>query len=84
MINRRPNPRAIAARNRRLQRSGRIELPVQPVASCVGCLRELFARPLYVVGEAWCSSECFVRGRHWVDPRACGGCHGAHPIGVRP
>ena len=75
-------------RARRLQREHRlpIEPPVAPVAQCAGCLADIRAgAPIFRNGaQTYCSSSCLVKGRHWVDPSRCGGCHGEHPMGVRP
>lgn len=86
MRRRRGDPRRAAERDRRIQR-GRAIRPAGP--SCAGCLREirpdelLFAVP-GELGRIYCSASCFAKGRHWVDPRMCGGCYGTHPFGVRP
>lgn len=78
----------IRARDRRIQRThgARIEIPIKVQASCAGCLRDIPVKhPVYRRGEVvYCSTDCLVAGRHWVDPSLCGGCGGAHRLGVRP
>lgn len=80
--------RRIVARDRRIQRNTgtRIEVPIRVQATCVGCLAEIpVGVSVFRRGpETYCSSDCLIAGRHWVDPSLCGGCGGAHRLGVRP
>lgn len=70
---------------RLLRQGGRVSYP-EPVARCAGCVADIYAgAPTFRgPGGTYCSADCITRGRHWVDPRMCGGCHGEHPFGVRP
>ena len=80
--------RRIVARDRRIQRThgARVESPVPVAASCSGCLRDIpRGMAIFRRGpETYCSTDCLVAGKHWVDPSLCGGCYGTHRLGVRP